>query len=883
MKKFWLNSWVWLLMLMPQLSWAQDSASSAAAKAGMSFTPPPTDVSVNLLANIFGRVDGVLHGNGSQIVGIMFHVFNVGVLAFGLLVLGYTVFAGVLKTAHEGEALGRQWSSIWIPLRASAGIALLIPKASGYCIMQILVMWITVQGIGLADVTWKAALTYIASGGVIVQQSTSAKKQGGEEILKSSGAIISSLVCMHAVENQLKQQQTDAAASGTTVSYGEVPSFFSTLQVVTDGENQSLSFPGESISNYPGFESLAGVCGTVTWKKPPLPGYMVGNNPSGLDEFTGFFTGSEVGSGSASSSSTPSSQFQGPASLISQSKELGVMQMVLDLDPLAQKIVNNYYLPADQQLPLGYVQNDKGGAPGAQNQQWVSGSTTQGGTLTTGTELNDASADYLGIIYPARHAIEMDPTKLKFIPAAMKSGWIMAGAFYYNLAMINDNASAKAKIGSDGSNFSLAPTPPDQDTLSGDKSELVTNGFFNSDSTYLTSINNLVFCSSLGIVNPNLNPTANSGCTTKKQTYIWSAENYNITYGATSASPTAEDLDFSKHGVGGDAAKFLTATFTPVLGVSAAFVGLVNSQATNVNPVSSMALLGSSLLSAALNIVILSIGAASALAAGLGALFGFTFSSAVLAFVGLVAPLVLMLITVFFATGALLAYYLPMLPFIIFTFGAIGWIIAVIEAMTAGPIVAMGLTYPEGHEIFGKAETAIWMLLNVFLRPNMMIIGYITGISLSYVGVWLVNYGFAYLYRIMSTGGQQEFATGLAALIFTPLAMAIIYASICYTVIEKAFSLIYIIPDKVLRWLQGVQAETLGAEAAQTSQAVKGGFQQGMQTAGESMKGLGEGLSKADQAKAKQSTEGKQAALKPASPDTPANGPNVPPIPPGTA
>lgn len=852
MKKFWLL----ILTLLPQLSWAQESGSSASS--GMNFAPPPTDISINLLADIFGRVDGVLHGTGSQIVGIMFHVFNVGILAFGLLVLGYTVFAGVLKTAHEGEALGRQWSSIWIPLRASAGIALLIPKASGYCIMQILIMWITVQGVGLADLTWKAALTYIASGGVIIQQTVPANKQGGQEILQSSGAILSSLVCMHAVENQLIQQQTDAAASGTTVSYGQVPSFFSTLQVVTDGETQSLSFPGESISTYSGFESLAGICGTVNWKKPPLPGYMVGKNPSATDELSGFFTGSEVGTGAASSSSTPTSTFQGPASLISQSKELGVMQMVLDLDPLAQKIVSNNYLPSDQQLPLGYVQGKDN------NQQWVSGSTTQAGTLTTGTELSDATNDYLGIIYPARHAIQMDPTKLQFIPKAIKAGWIMAGAFYYNLASINNNPTNVASLGSGGDKFSLAPTPPDQATVSGDKSELVTSGFFNSGSSYLTSINNLVFCSTLGIVNSNLNPDTNSGCTTKKQTYIWSAENYNLNYGYQASTSTADALDFSKYGASGDLAKFLTATFTPVLGVAAAFVELTHSQATNANPVSSMALLGSSLLSAAINIIILSAGAATGLASALGAVFGFTFSSAVLAFVGIVAPIVLLLISVFFATGALLAYYLPMLPFIMFTFGAIGWMIAVIEAMTAGPIVAMGLAYPEGHEVFGKAETAIWMLLNVFIRPNMMIIGYIIGISLSYVGVWLTNYGFAYIYKIMSDGGQ-EFATGVAAAIFMPLAMAIIYAGICYAIIEKAFSLIYILPDKTLRWLQGVQQETLGAEASQAGQAVKGSFQSGMQPVAESAKGLGEGLSKMDQARAKQKTEGGQGSASPGS------------------
>ncbi len=50
-------------------------------------------------------------------------------------------------------------------IRSTLGLALLIPKASGYCLMQIFVMWVVVQGVGAADKIWEAALGYLNRGG----------------------------------------------------------------------------------------------------------------------------------------------------------------------------------------------------------------------------------------------------------------------------------------------------------------------------------------------------------------------------------------------------------------------------------------------------------------------------------------------------------------------------------------------------------------------------------------------------------------------------------------------------------------------------------------------------------------------------------------------
>ena len=157
----------------------------------MSFAPPASDISVTFLGNIFGVVDGVLHGTGSQIMGTMFGVFNAAVLALGGIVIMYIILVSTMNTAHEGQMLGQKWSSIWVPVRATIGLSFLIPKTSGYCLMQIFVMWVVLQGVGVADKVWGTALNYHNRGGVIMQAQIdpTLSKQAGVDGLKNENSV----------------------------------------------------------------------------------------------------------------------------------------------------------------------------------------------------------------------------------------------------------------------------------------------------------------------------------------------------------------------------------------------------------------------------------------------------------------------------------------------------------------------------------------------------------------------------------------------------------------------------------------------------------------------------------------------------------------------
>jgi len=182
--------------------------------------------------------------------------------------------------------------------------------------------------------------------------------------------------------------------------------------------------------------------------------------------------------------------------------------------------------------------------------------------------------------------------------------------------------------------------------------------------------------------------------------------------------------------------------------------------------------------------------------------------------------------------GATLAYYVPLVPFILFIFGGLGWLIGTIEAMVAAPLVAIGVAHPEGQNaLYGKAEPAVMLIVNIFLRPSLMIIGMLAGMTLAYVSLNILNVGFVFAFGKVLDMTSQRTITG----VFPPLMVMIIYTVLVVVIIQKTFTLINVIPDKVLRWLEGGAgaASAFGEETRDMEGQVAGKVQSGIGKMGE--------------------------------------------------
>ena len=213
------------------------------------------------------------------------------------------------------------------------------------------------------------------------------------------------------------------------------------------------------------------------------------------------------------------------------------------------------------------------------------------------------------------------------------------------------------------------------------------------------------------------------------------------------------------------------------------------------------------------------------------------------------------------ATGLFLIYVVPLMPFLYFLFAVIGWFMCVIEAIFAGTIMPILLADPGGqHPFWGRAETAIMLLLNVFLQPALIVLGLICSILMSFVALRLLNLTFgAVMWNALSQLGWHvtdswynpqataAFGKGLSAvvshgwaiqptrnigmmagqlfikLLSIPLVISV-YALMVYQVMNFCFTMISELPKRVSRWI-GIQPHQ--SQEQQAVQATTGNINEG--------------------------------------------------------
>ncbi len=1045
-------------VLLPAIAFADEGA--------LNFRPPAQDVSVIFLSNIFGVVDGVLSGTGSQIVGQMMGVFNAAVLTLGGIIIFYTLVVSTMNTAQEGEVLGRKWSSIWVPVRSTIGIGLLLPKASGYCMMQIFVMWVIVQGVGAADKVWNSALSYLNRGGVIIQANKNpetSKMQGGGKILKGAQGILVAQVCMLSLQRALENLKADTHTKAACAKAKDwltdsdpkkkafyrfcnqpVPNFINSVdltgvsvagnEILSDyvGVSPKVNFPQFDANAYPGYSQLNGICGQITWA---TPNWQCGNRSAGnqdpcaslsgdaktnCQKKQGYTAGDDYsvvatqGNTQKCSAKTDLQSKLGlttsEASATKNSRAIAMQQMYITLASVAQQMVdndaqlnksfdctnNNYKCSYDQvtkkykcqydfqnaqnkcasshaKLAFGVPLNKAEGQCTADTTKCVAWGTvnSQGGTvLFTGTELQSAVAAYNGLMLPALAALQQTGSSKDYGRAALdawggnwhsaksasqiyreergfindskQSGWILAGSYFFKLARLNDKYKGQVDDNDNGIDYTLGM--PNADPAIGSIGDLTNNikcesateyfyclasgdGFDKAtiDTKYISKIRKLLSNGYSGALPNPASPTPESGkpiygnssedsATTVLDSnttlgYIQNASilrmpgqagqsapefTMNFNFKANSQVPYLGRASFSG-GMFGIPGKVVTILYNGVVRtvfntllaivmpiVNQLFFLIVAPPITlltftfgaaiktisdpSINPIVALANMGSTYVNGTMTMWI-AMAAASA---------GASITPNALGMLAVVMPPIMLWLGVMLTIGCLTAYYVPFVPYLLFTFGALSWFIVVIEAMVAAPIVALGITHPEGHEAFGKAEQATLLLLNVFLRPALMIFGLIFGIILSYVGLWLMNAGFQRILDgiqgMSNTGGSMvggeagatatdAVASGVASAAGGPSAVLtaggraqtpynqwtglffyffslLVYTSLYISIVQQAFSLIHYLPDKVLRWMGG--GDTIGESVASKGMGeVKQGVEKGAQATQQAMAGIG--------------------------------------------
>jgi hypothetical protein len=90
----------------------------------------------------------------SQIVHNMLRVYSQAMLVIAIFILLYIIVSVVADTVQTGVPFGKQFNSVWAPIRLAIGIGLLIPISGGLNSAQLLTLQIAKWGSGLGDRVW---------------------------------------------------------------------------------------------------------------------------------------------------------------------------------------------------------------------------------------------------------------------------------------------------------------------------------------------------------------------------------------------------------------------------------------------------------------------------------------------------------------------------------------------------------------------------------------------------------------------------------------------------------------------------------------------------------------------------------------------------------
>jgi defect-in-organelle-trafficking protein DotA len=188
--------------------------------------------------------------------------------------------------------------------------------------------------------------------------------------------------------------------------------------------------------------------------------------------------------------------------------------------------------------------------------------------------------------------------------------------------------------------------------------------------------------------------------------------------------------------------------------------------------------------------------------------------------------------------GLLLSIYIPFIPYMLFLFGVISWLIAVVCLMFAAPIICFlmlwGAASNENPLLSMEAEQFVKQLIAAFLRPALMVAGLVVGVVLCNISVNLLNLGFDSIFSNSVNVQQQNFLAGPTFNLdgLEKLGGVIVYTFIMISIVNMSFSAIHVLYTEVTRLLQIQGGSVNGSEAERLMTEVKTGSEGIGQAAG---------------------------------------------------
>lgn len=720
-------------------------------KLGSLFMPPETDETLGWIMSIFGPI----LGSGDEtapapLIGVAMGVLNSAALAIGALILTYKLLAGVAQTAHEGNLLGKRWSTLWGPLRVGLGAAALIPLQSGFCLMQKLVVLVAAMGIGLADNVWATSMNAVGTQGTVI----SAPRVRGFE--RTGAGLFQIALCKAAVE---------VWSQDVAQNFNSLPPQVIAPPVTTSPNNVTTVGQRQQVSTYYGQEMA----------------------PLASNKICGGFRALAIGTTSNSAGEGVMNKYQSgiDAALNGGDGNNGIAAVHTE----GAKIFVEAMMPAARELARAALANTPacGSTTDGSNSGCITVKPGEAGKalIAYSTAVHVASAN---AIKQANSLASVNPGEA-FANVSGSMGWAYAGTWWMVLNRLNGTASEVA-------NQRIDLVQPSWDMvvarLSGDGNVYGDYGsyvnFVKSNGEAYWNRVAVAYAGDAvheGVETPVVASSFADRIGQERQYSVNSAS----VLGDRDAS-TGKGLDEMKNSVdtlGKALGEWMVDSFDPQ-----------SDPLHKTNAMAGITTMGHDLFKLSVGLLLAGwVGEATSDALMNSEIpFGGFFLSLAGAFIKPIFALMKSVGVMLMIPALTMAYVLPMMPYILWVGGLVGWLILVVEAVVAAPLWAIAHMRMDGDGIAGPwAQTGYRLLLSLLLRPALMVIGLLLGmVVFAVVGPFISQ---SFRMAMLTTFGNE--GVGL----FGGIVMIFLIAAMFYWISYKCFGMIHQVPDRILRWIGG--------------------------------------------------------------------------------
>lgn len=703
---------------------------------------------------------------------------NILAMILGVVIVYYVIIGGALNTAQQGEVLGKEWSSVWLPIRTATGFSLIMPMQTiGGGVLsfaQVFILWLIMLGSNAATLLWEQSIDKITSSSGSTEPTISIGYTPSHKMFKM-------LMC---TENYIKnrtmgQYSWTTSLQGTNEIINMSKGFLFNVTRSTNAVGREVEFTDENTSVY------------AENKDDSVDAFRLINSGVSFSQQFNQFKPSVV---EFAGGSCGIIEFgEGEDNNIASDYKVRAMNESRDelrkitgehLDELLA-IVKTMYTTPDSEGNLfesTRINADRNAAADGLDGKTLYLDATKAFRLS-------ASA-YSGSLVPAVHQKLSggDEIKKKFLLDIKSGGWGKAGIWFFEIGalpgltyqVINnyvnsieistpvlcvastfsgyENEDCKAKQKDLMQSMLLADSFLAQSVKkstgigSGGVSvtDKVTSDCSGGEACSLDSstVNRMATEWSKGVLN-HLSSNNGVGDTTTLSSPFETVSSIGHSLNNYAASAWAigalfngfmEGLQSAKEGVWGKAAGFFTGEAT-------------------------------------------SFGAGFLIGMGKWLLMS-----------------IIALATAMLSTGFVLAYLIPFLPIVTWIMMITGYLVTVVEAVIASPLAIILMVTPEGEGIAGtRLERALQLLAMSILKPSLMIMALITAISISGVS-------FAILNEFIFEAAEHVLHGG----IFDFVAMMIIYTMTALQLSKLLIGVMHRLPDQILEWFSAGMGRSFG-------------------------------------------------------------------------